>query len=58
MAFDDLINTDCQGFHLARLDVDVDLALDAADQGDRTHAAHIFQALLDHLIGNRGQLSQ
>jgi hypothetical protein len=38
------------------LQVDVDLALGAADQVDRADAAHVFQALLQHLVGPVGQL--
>ncbi len=55
---DHLIDTDAERFHLVGFYIDLDLALDAANQGHGTDAAHVFQAFLDDLIGNRGQFAQ
>jgi hypothetical protein len=46
-----LIDAHAHRFERGRAQVEVDLALDAAHHRDRAHAAHVFQALLQHLRG-------
>ena len=47
---DHLIDTDPQGFHFCRFDVDIDLPFYATNEGHRANATDIFQPLLDDLI--------
>ena len=57
-AVDHLVGADAQRFHVVGLQVDVDLALDAADQRHRADAAHVFQPLLQHLVGPVGEFDR
>jgi hypothetical protein len=52
-----LVHTDLQRLHLGRLQVDLDLALDPAHQRDAAHAADVFEAALDDLVGEGGELA-
>ena len=55
---DHLVGADAEGLHGLRVQVDVDLALGAAHQRDRADAAHVFQPLLEHLVGPVGELDR
>jgi hypothetical protein len=50
-----LLGAHAQRFHGLGQEVDVDFALGAAHQGDRAHAACVFQAFFQHLVGPVGQ---
>jgi len=47
---------DAKSFQCLGIEVDVDFALGAAHHGHRPHAAHVFQALSECLVGPVGQL--
>jgi hypothetical protein len=53
-----LVGADLLRLHRFQVEVDLDLALDAAHQRRLADAADVLQALLDHLVGERGQLAQ
>jgi len=53
----DLLDAYAQRGHCSGIQQDLDLALGPAGEFDRTYAAHIFQALPDHLVGHRRELT-
>ena len=53
----DVVDADAQRMHAAGIELDVDLALDAAGDGGAADVAHGLQALDDDLVGQRREVA-